>query len=137
MQNFATRHQLVHRLRKEGMTIAKIARAVGMHPSTIKRDLKIPKATIRKRITHHPVVTSKMKKKIRTMLHGRSSMSTRLVAKQLQENKQTVSPTTVWRVAKSERLVKKKHRRTFRLASIQRQRGLHLLSRGYKSASMI
>ena len=84
----------------------------------MKRDLKSPKPLIAKR-GRPAAITKATKAKIKRLLHGRMNMSTRLAEKKLKEKGINISRQSVWRVAKSEGLSKKKNRRTFRLTRDQ------------------
>jgi transposase len=122
MHDLGSRHQLVQRLRSQGQSIKSIAEIMEVHPSTVKRDLKVPLGLIRRRSRGAPVVTRRVKGVILRALRGRVNMSTRKVAEKLKDRGINVSHQTVWRVARVDGLKKKKNRRTFRLTAAQRKK---------------
>ena len=110
---------LVIKHRAAGWSIGKLASTFGVHASTIKRCLGTIKPQIRKKRRHAKVIDAWMKTRIKRALHGVANKSTRSVARELTEKGYAVSHQTVWRVAKSLGLRKKKNRKTFALTPAQ------------------
>ena len=109
MTTRAEKWRFIREKLRSGEDIRTVAEHVGVHWSTIYRYRRMIEAP-KKRSRKQPVVTSRLRSRIKKLAHGVVNMSSRKIVTTLKEKGVTVSQSTVSRVLKSLGLVKKKTR---------------------------